>query len=115
MKDIINNIKKSDIWKIQLTIAINFVSFKGYDEEHEMHSKSDNIQIMIYDIADEVIEEIFGSSSNRFQIGFEILMRVRDSVFDYVNLLHCKCYKINFEDGGSYIDSLDWIKSKKQQ
>ena len=30
-----------------------------------MHSKSDNIQIMIYDIADEVIEEIFGSSSNR--------------------------------------------------
>ena len=70
---------------------------------------------MIYDKADEVIEEIFGSSSNKFQIGFEILMRVRDSVFDYVNLLHCKCYKINFEDGGSYIDSLDWIKSKKQQ
>ena len=31
--------------KIQLTIAINFISSKDNDEEHVMHSKSDNKEI----------------------------------------------------------------------
>ena len=34
-------------------------------------------------------------------------------VFDYVQLLYYKCHRINFNRGGSYIDSLDWIKNKK--
>ena len=33
LKDIINNIKKSDTWKIQLTIANSFISSVGNDEE----------------------------------------------------------------------------------
>ena len=42
LKDIINNLKKSDTWKIQLTIAVNFISSKDdNDEERVMHSKSD--------------------------------------------------------------------------
>ena len=32
-----------------------------------MHSKCDNIQIMINDEADEVIKEIFDSLKNRYQ------------------------------------------------
>ena len=46
-KDVINHLKNSDPWKVQLTIAVNFISSKDTDEEHEMHSKSDNIEIMI--------------------------------------------------------------------
>ena len=57
MKDIINNLKKSDSWKIQLTIVINFMFSKDIDEEHAMHSKIDNIEIMINNRADEVIED----------------------------------------------------------
>ena len=34
LKDTINNLKKSDAWKILLTIAINFISFKDNDEEY---------------------------------------------------------------------------------
>ena len=34
-------------------------------------------------------------------------------VFDYVHLLYYKCHKINLNCGRSYIDSSDWIKSKK--
>ena len=30
--------------------------------------------------------------------------------FDFVNLLYYKCHKTNPNCGGSYIDSLDWIK-----
>ena len=32
-KDIINNLKKSDTWKIQLTIAINFIASKDTVEK----------------------------------------------------------------------------------
>ena len=41
LKDIINNLKKSDLWKIQLTITINFISSKDNNKKHVMHSKSD--------------------------------------------------------------------------
>ena len=40
-------------------------------------------------------------------------MRGSDFIFDCTHLLYCKCHKINFKRGGSYIDSPDWIKSKK--
>ena len=56
LKDIINNLKKSDIWKIQLTIVNNFISSIDYDEEHVIHWKSDNIEIMINDEAVEFIK-----------------------------------------------------------
>ena len=47
LKEIINNLKKFDMWKIQLTVANNFIF---------THAKSDNIEIMINNEADEVIE-----------------------------------------------------------
>ena len=34
-----------------------------------MHSKSDDIEIMIYDKANEVIKELFESLLSRYQIG----------------------------------------------
>ena len=40
-------------------------------------------------------------------------MRVSDFIFDCVHLLYYKCDEISFNQGGSYIDSPDWIKSKK--
>ena len=65
---IINDLQKSDLWKIQLTIAINFVSSKENGEDLVMHSKSDNIEFMIYDNTDEVTEELLESLHKRYQI-----------------------------------------------
>ena len=48
-----------------------------------MRSKSDNIEIMINDEADEIIEELFDSLKNRYQNNFES-MRASEFVFDYV-------------------------------
>ena len=42
LKDTINDVTKSDSWKIQLTIAINVISSKNNDEERIIHLKSDN-------------------------------------------------------------------------
>ena len=41
LKDIINNLKKSDTWKIQLTIVNNFIFFADNDEGHVRHSKTE--------------------------------------------------------------------------
>ena len=48
-------------------------------------------------------------------------MKGSEFVFDYnyveqnyFQLLYYKCHKINSNRGGSYIDSPDWIKNKKE-
>ena len=79
-----------------------------------MHSKSDNIEFMPYDNSNEVVNELFETLLSRYQIGLETLMRGSDFIFDSVQLLHYKCHKKNFKRGGSYIDSPDWIKKKKE-
>ena len=59
LKNIINDLKKSDAQKIQLPLAINFISSKDNYEEHAMHSKSVNTEIMFQDRANEVMESLF--------------------------------------------------------
>ena len=95
LKDIINNVKeRSETWKIPLTIADNFISSIDNDEECVMHSKSDNIEIMINDEADEVIKELSDSLKNRYQNSLES-MKGNEFFFDYVHLLFYKCHKRN--------------------
>ena len=96
--------------KIKLTIANNFISSIDNDEECVMHSKSDNIQIMINDEVDKVIKKLFDSPKNRYQNNLESMIMF---VFDYVHLLFDKCHKINPNHGGLYTDSPDWTKNKK--
>ena len=47
-RNIITNIWNSDTWKIQLTIALNFVSLKDNEEKSVMHLNSDNIKFTSY-------------------------------------------------------------------
>ena len=56
------------------------MSSKDNDEYRVMHSKSDNIETMINDKADEIKEKLFQSLLSRYQIGFETLMK-KDSDF----------------------------------
>ena len=93
MKDIINDFKRSATWKIQLIIAINFISSKYTDEELVTYSKTDNIESMIINKADEVIEELFQSLLSRYQIGLEISM---------------KCYQYQSILQMSYNESKSW-------
>ena len=53
-------------------MANNFISSIDNDEEHVMHSKSDNMEVM-NDQADEIIEELFDSLKNRYQNKLESL------------------------------------------
>ena len=73
---------------------------KDNDEECVMHSKSGNIEFMIYDKADEAIKKLFESLLNGYQIGLETSMKGSDFIFECVYLLYYKCYKINLKRGG---------------
>ena len=77
--------------EIQLTIKVNFISYEDdNDKEREIHSKSDNIEIMMNDEADEVIEEPFESLLTRYQNILEASIRGSDFILDYVQLLYYK-------------------------
>ena len=75
-----------------------------------MYSKSDNIEIMIYDKADEVIQKRFESLFSRSQTELETTVRGKSFIFYCVSLLHYKCNKTNLKRCGSYIDFSDWSK-----
>ena len=45
LRNTINDLKNSDTWKIQLKIAINFISWKDVEEECVMYPRSDNINL----------------------------------------------------------------------
>ena len=49
-----------------------------------MHSKSNNIEVMTYDNANEVIQEIFEPLLSRYEIGLETSMKGHDFIFDLV-------------------------------
>ena len=44
--------------KIQLTMSINFISSKDSDETRNMHTKSNNIEIMMGSQTNNIIEEL---------------------------------------------------------
>ena len=85
-------------------MANNFISSLDNDEERVMHSKSDNIEIIICDEADKVIKELLDSLKNRYQNNLESI-KGSEFVLDYFQLLYYKCHKINLNGGGSCINS----------
>ena len=84
LSDLINNHQGE--WKIQSTMALNFISSKDSDETRIIHTKNDNIEIMTK--------------------GSEL-------TFDSVHLLYYKPHKIGLNRRGSYIDSPKWLENKK--
>ena len=47
LSNMINDLNTQGEWRVQLTIAINFFSSKYSKETRTLHSKSNNIEIMI--------------------------------------------------------------------
>ena len=72
----------------------------NFGEEHLMHSKSDNVEIMINYEENEVIEELFQSSLSRHQSSLETKTKGSSFIFDHVHLLYYKCHKMNPNYGG---------------
>ena len=94
-------------------MTIHFISSNDSDEIRNMHTTSDNIEIMMGNETDEIIEELFKSLLQRYQEGLEESMKGSEFVFDSDDLLNYKIQKISLNRGGSYRDSPKWLKNKK--
>ena len=88
LSDIITDHKTKGECKIHLTMAIKSFSSKDSEEIRTMHSKSDNIKILIGNETDEIIEDLFDSFLQKYRKGLEESMKGNEFVFDNVDSLY---------------------------
>ena len=108
----IDNHKAHSEWKIQLVMKINFISSLGYDEFREIHTKSENIEIMTGTETSDAINELFKSFPRRYQERLETKMKGSSFIFERVDSLYYHLHKISLNRAASYIDSPKWLKAK---
>ena len=114
LRKIINYYKNKGEWKAQLTVEINFISLKpGSDETRIMHTRSDNEEFMNGSDTDEIIKGLFESFLLKYEENLQNKMRGSEFEFDGVNFLYYNFNKTSLNRGGSYMDSLKWLKDKK--
>ena len=68
-------------------MAINFISSKDSDETRTMHTKSNNIEIMISNETEEIIQDLFESFLQKYQEWLEESMTESEFVYDNVDVL----------------------------
>ena len=107
----IDNHQAHSEWKIQLVMKINFISL-GTDEFREMHTKSDNIEIMSGTETSDAVNELFKTFLRIYQEGLETKMKGSSFIFERVDSLYYHLHKISLNRAGSYIDSPEWLKDK---
>ena len=113
LRELINYYKNKGEWKVQLIAEISFISLKpGSDETRIMHTRSDNIKIMIAKDNDDIIEELFKSFIQKYEENLQNQMRGSDFEFDGISFLYYDFNEISLNRGGSYIDSPKWLKDK---
>ena len=116
LRELINYYKNKGEWKLQLIAETNFISLKpGSDETRIMHTRSDNIEIMIGKDNDEIIEDLFKSFLQKYEENLQNKVRGSYFEFDGINFLYYDFNEISLNRGGSYIDSPKWLKDKKSK
>ena len=81
-------------------MAINFISFKDSDDTQTVHTKSNNVEIMIGSKTDEIIEGRFEYFLQKYQQGSEESMRGSEFVYDSVDVLYYNLNKVSLSSGG---------------
>ena len=80
-------------------MAINFISSKDSDETRTMHTKSNNVEIIMDSETDEIVEEPFESFLQKYQEGLEESMRGSEFVYDSVDALYYNLNKVSLNRG----------------
>ena len=69
-------------------MTINFISTKDSDETRTVHTKSDNIEIMMRSETHEIIKELIEYRFQRYQEVLEESMKGSKFIFDSVEVLY---------------------------
>ena len=100
------------VWKIQISMRVNFISSKDTGETRTIYVWSDNLSIMRGDDTDNIIREIFRSFLRNYQEELKII-KGSDFVFESVELMNCKLQRVRLRRGGSYVKSPELLLHKE--
>ena len=85
------------VWKIQINMHVSFISSRDTGKTRTYYIWSDNVSIMQGKNTNDIIREIFDS----FLIQKELKnIKGRDFVFESVDLLDFKLYRVRLKRGG---------------
>ena len=76
-------------------MEINFISSKDSSETRAMHTKSDNIEIMIGNETDEIIKKLFEYLLQKYREGLKKLLKGSEFIFESIDLLYYKFHRIS--------------------
>ena len=112
LRELIND-HKTNKWKTQLNMHVNFISSKDTGETRTICVWSDNEEIRSGNETDDIIKKLFKSLLNNYQKEEIVLRKGSDFVFESVDLLVYHLHKISLKRGKSYIKSPEWVINKR--
>ena len=100
--------------EITINGNISFVSLEpDSDETRLMYTRSDPEEFMNGSETEEIIESLYRSLLQKYQVNLNEKMRGSDFVFNGINYFYYDFNRVSISKGGSYIDSPKWLKRKK--
>ena len=100
------------VWKIQISMRVNFISSKNTGENRIINVWSDNVSILRGSDKDNIIREMFRSFLRNYQQELNII-KGSDFLFESVELMDYKLHRVRLRRGGSYVKSPKWLANKK--
>ena len=96
--DLINDYRiDRRVWKIQISMCVNFISSRDTGETRTIYVWSDNVSIMRGSNTDDIIRELFRSCLCNYQEEF----LSSDFIFESVELMDYKLHRVRLSRGGS--------------
>ena len=102
------------VWKIQISIRVNFISSKDTGETHNIYVWSDNKIFIWCSHTDNSIRGLFLSFLVNYQKELKIIS-ASGLNFESVELMDYKLHKVRLKRGGSYIKSPEWLLYKRAE
>ena len=99
------------VWKIQISMRVNFISSKDTGETCTIYVWSDNVSIMQGSDTDDIIRELFRSFLHNYQEDLKII-KGSDFNFESFELTDNKLHRVGLRRGRSYIKSPEWLLHK---
>ena len=114
LRDMINGYKtaKTRVWKIQISIRVNFIFSKDTGETRTIYIWSDNENIMGENETGNIIKEIFESFLDNYQKEETIIRGGGDFMFESAEIMDYELHKVSLKRGGSNVESQEWSKNK---
>ena len=111
--DLINEHKIArKVWKIQISMRVNFISPEDTGETCTVYVWSDNKKIMWGSETDNIIRDLFESFLDNYQKELKII-KGSDFNSESVDLMDYELHKVRLKRGESCIKSPEWLLYKR--